>query len=57
MEDYEYILYEMYVECVHGKRTVTEYTIEFLCFSEHNDLGESEIQKVARYISGLKGSL
>ena len=36
---------------------MTEYTTEFLCFSEHNELGESENQKVARYISDLKGSL
>ncbi|XP_058769117.1 uncharacterized protein LOC131642988 [Vicia villosa] len=56
-EDYEQILYKMYIECVQGKRTVTEYTAEFLRFSERNELGESENQKVARYISGLKGSL
>ncbi|CAA7053942.1 unnamed protein product [Microthlaspi erraticum] len=28
-EDYEQILYKMYLECVQGKRTVTEYTAEF----------------------------
>ncbi|KMT17812.1 hypothetical protein BVRB_2g033510 [Beta vulgaris subsp. vulgaris] len=56
-EDYEQILYKMYIECVQGKRSVTEYTAEFLRFSERNDLGESENQKVARYISGLKNSL
>ena len=56
-EDYEQILYKMYIECVQGKRSVTEYTAEFLRFSERNELGESENQKVARYISGLKGSL
>ncbi|CAJ2657130.1 unnamed protein product [Trifolium pratense] len=56
-EDYEQILYKMYIECVQGKRSVTEYTAEFLRFSERNELGESENQNVARYISGLKGSL
>ncbi|KAL1194916.1 hypothetical protein V5N11_020040 [Cardamine amara subsp. amara] len=56
-EDYEQILYKMYIECVQGKRTVTEYTAEFLRFSERNDLGETENQKVARYISGLKSSI
>ncbi|XP_058774997.1 uncharacterized protein LOC131649250 [Vicia villosa] len=64
-EDYEHIIYKMYIECVQGKRTVTEYVkygvlqyaAEFLRFSERNELGESENQKVARYISGLKGSL
>lgn len=40
----------MYIECVQGKRTVTEYTSEFWLFSEHNDLGEIENQKVAKYI-------
>lgn len=29
-EDYEQILYKMYIECSQGKRTVTEYTAEFL---------------------------
>ncbi|XP_057250722.1 uncharacterized protein LOC130591424 [Beta vulgaris subsp. vulgaris] len=56
-EDYEQILYKMYKECVQGKRSVTEYTAEFLRFSERNDLRESKNQKVARYISGLKNSL
>ncbi|KAL1218835.1 hypothetical protein V5N11_003856 [Cardamine amara subsp. amara] len=41
LEDYEQILYKMYIECVQGKRTVTEYTAEFLRFSERNDLGET----------------
>ncbi|CAJ2646166.1 unnamed protein product [Trifolium pratense] len=56
-EDYEQIMYKMYIECVQGKRSVAEYTAEFLRFSERNELGESENQKVARYISGLKSSL
>ncbi|XP_020887735.1 uncharacterized protein LOC110230088 [Arabidopsis lyrata subsp. lyrata] len=56
-EDYEQILYKMYIDCIQGKRSVTEYTAEFLRFSERNDLGETENQKVARYISGLKGSI
>lgn len=56
-EDYEQILYKMYIECAQGKRTVTEYTAEFLRFSERNDLEETENQKVARYISGLKSSI
>jgi len=47
----------MYIECVHGKRSVTEYTAEFLCLSERSELGEFENQKVGRCISGLKCSL
>ncbi|PNX83568.1 hypothetical protein L195_g039612 [Trifolium pratense] len=54
-EDYGQIQYKMYIECVQGKRSVTEYTAEFVRFSERNELSESENQKVARYISGLKG--
>jgi len=56
-EDYEHIMYKMYIDCIHGKRSVTEYTIEFLRFSESNDPGESDNQKVARYINDLMGSL
>ncbi|PNX69899.1 hypothetical protein L195_g056971, partial [Trifolium pratense] len=37
-EDYEQILYKMYIECVQGKRSVIEYTAEFLRFSERNEL-------------------
>jgi hypothetical protein len=36
---------------------VTEYTTEFLHFSERKELKELENQKVARYNSDLKGSL
>ena len=57
LEDYEQILYKMYLECAQGTSSVSEYTTEFLRFSERNDLGESENQKVARYISGLKPSI
>jgi len=32
-EDYEQILYNMYIEYVQGKRTVKKYTVEFLRFS------------------------
>ncbi|AES66652.1 hypothetical protein MTR_2g076860 [Medicago truncatula] len=40
-----------------GNRSMTEYTHEIFRFSERNKLGKSKNQKVARYISGLKGSL
>ncbi|KAI5417062.1 hypothetical protein KIW84_041883 [Lathyrus oleraceus] len=56
-EDYEQILYNMYIKRVQSKGIVTECTSEFMRFSERNYLGELESQKVARYISGLKGSM
>nr|XP_011465829.1 PREDICTED: uncharacterized protein LOC105351921 [Fragaria vesca subsp. vesca] len=56
-EDYEQILYRMYLDCFQGAKTVTEYTAEFVRLSERNDLGESEGQKVAQYISGLRPSI
>ena len=49
-------MYKMHIDYVQGKRSVTEYTAEFLHFSERNNLRESENQKKARYISDLKGS-
>ncbi|CAN1246154.1 hypothetical protein LINGRAPRIM_LOCUS3116 [Linum grandiflorum] len=55
--DYEQILYKMYIDCVQGRKSVPEYTAEFLRLSERNELGETESQKVTRYINGLKGSI
>jgi len=46
-EDYEQIMYKMYIDCVQGKRPVTEYTTDSMYFYECNELGESENQKVA----------
>lgn len=57
LEDYEHILFKMNIDRVQGKRSVTEYTTEFLRFSERKELRELENQKVARYNSDLKGSL
>lgn len=52
--DYEQLLYRMYIDCVQGNRTVDEYMDEFLRFSERNQLGETESQRVERYLSGLR---
>ncbi|PRQ39617.1 putative nucleotidyltransferase, Ribonuclease H [Rosa chinensis] len=51
------ILYMLFIECVQGTRTMAEYTAEFLRYSEPNELGETEGQKVAHYISGLKPTI
>ncbi|KAJ9546389.1 hypothetical protein OSB04_018932 [Centaurea solstitialis] len=56
-EDYEQILYRMYLDCSQGTRSVSEYTTEFIRYSNRNRLGETKGQKVACYISGLKSSI
>ncbi|KAJ9550523.1 hypothetical protein OSB04_014568 [Centaurea solstitialis] len=56
-EDYEQILYKMYLACNQGSRSVADYTAEFIRLTDRNEIGESENQKVARYISGLKTSI
>lgn len=55
--DYEQILYRMYLGCTQGNRSVSDYTHEFMKLAERNNLTESENQKVARYINGLKIAL
>ncbi|CAM8944685.1 unnamed protein product [Rhodiola kirilowii] len=42
---------------IEGRRSVAEYIAEFLRLSERNELKETENQKMAKYISGLKGSI
>ncbi|CAM9000066.1 unnamed protein product [Rhodiola kirilowii] len=41
-EDYEQILYKLYLDCVQGRRSLTEYTTEFLRLSERNELKDEE---------------
>lgn len=41
-QDYKHIVYKMYTECA-KERIVTEYTTEFLRFSERNDVEESRV--------------
>ncbi|CAM8881771.1 unnamed protein product [Rhodiola kirilowii] len=41
-EDYEQIMYKMYLDCVQGRQSVAEYTAEFLHLSERNELKEME---------------
>lgn len=57
VEDYEQILYNMYLDYHQGVRIVTEYTTKLLRLSERNELKYTEHQKVARYIGVPKDSL
>ncbi|GKE38318.1 transposon ty3-I gag-pol polyprotein [Tanacetum coccineum] len=55
--DIEQILYQQYHTCVQGKRTVADYTGEFLRLQAHCNLREMDEQFATRYISGLNSSI
>ncbi|GKA51117.1 transposon ty3-I gag-pol polyprotein [Tanacetum coccineum] len=55
--DIEQILYQQYHTCVQRKRTVADYTGEFLRLQAHCNLRETDEQSAARYISGLNSSI
>lgn len=55
--DYEQILYCVYIGCVQGNRSVSEYTEEFMRLAKRNHLMETENQKIERYNNGLKLSI
>ncbi|GKB46713.1 transposon ty3-I gag-pol polyprotein [Tanacetum coccineum] len=55
--DIEQILYQQYHTCVQGKRTVADYTGEFLRLQARCNLRETDEQSAARYISGLNSSI
>ena len=52
--DYEQILFQQYKRRHQGVRSVHEYIAKFMRLAEHNDLRESEGQKAAQYLEGLK---
>ncbi|KAI5652219.1 hypothetical protein M9H77_29406 [Catharanthus roseus] len=45
---------ERYQRCQQNQRSVQEYTAEFMRLAEMNDLRESEMHQVSRYLDGLK---
>ncbi|GJX90226.1 transposon ty3-I gag-pol polyprotein [Tanacetum coccineum] len=55
--DIEQILYQQYHTCVQGKRTIADYTGEFLRLQARCNLRETDEQSMARYISGLNSSI
>ena len=55
--DYEHQLYQKYQNCHQASRSVTEYVEEFYRLSARNNLQESEIQLVSRFLSGLRESI
>lgn len=51
------LLYRMYISCVQGYRSVTDYKNDFMRLVEQNHPTEKENQKVAMYVNGLQPSI
>ena len=52
--DYDQILYNKYLDCYQGSRSVDEYSTEFLRLCARNDFDDNGGPQIARYIRGLR---
>jgi hypothetical protein len=55
--NYRQTLYQQLQSLTQGSRSVDDYTLEFYRLEARNQLNESEDQRVARYLHGLRGSI
>nr|XP_023923494.1 uncharacterized protein LOC112034904 [Quercus suber] len=55
--DYQQKLFRQYQDCRQGTRTVNEYMEEFDRLANHNDLEETEDQRISRFVHGLRVSI
>lgn len=52
--DYEQFIFHSFQNCVHGNKSVADYTKEWSRLSVRNNLNETEGQQVSRYLGGIE---